>query len=356
MQLGQSTRPGVGQRAQGTGTRAFVACLAVSAALLVVGVRTGDAGPLGVARGVFQTLTSPVTALGTLVATPFRALGNAATNLTADQATLSDLQAENDELRARNVELEEAQQTARRLQGLLDLQDAYSLQSTAAHVVSGSSDSWTRSVRIDKGTSSGISAGMPVTDASGVVGQVMEAGPTTSTVRLLTDENSSIPAMVQSNRAQGMLVGSVSGELSLTLVSSSVTVEVGDVVVTSGLGGVFPKGLPLGVVTSVETPSGALYHTIAVDAYAHVDNLEEVLVVTSLTQEQTATAEDIAAADEQGGSSDASASGDGSSSGDGSDGSSSEGEGATASGEAAQGDAATTGDGAEGGSGTQAGT
>lgn len=297
---GRGGQPGLGQRdSQDSGRRAFVACVAVSVVLFVAGLRLGDGGPLSAARGVFQTVTSPITALGSLVSAPFRALGNAATNLTADQETLSELRAENDELRARNVELEEAEQTAQRLQGLLDLQDAYSLKSTAARIVAGSSDSWTRSVVIDKGTASGVTQGMPVTDASGVVGQVMEAGPATSTVRLLTDENSSIPAMIQSNRAQGMLRGSVSGELSLTLVPASATVEVGDVVVTSGLGGVFPKGLPLGVVTSVETSPGALYLTITVDAYAHVDDLEEVLVITSLTDAQAADESDIAEADAQ---------------------------------------------------------
>lgn len=321
---GRGGQSGLGQGgSQDSGRRVFVVCLAVSVVLFVAGLRLGDAGPLSAVRGVFQTVTSPITALGSLVSAPFRALGNAATNLTADQETLSELRAENDELRARNVELEEAEQTAQRLQGLLDLQDAYNLKSTAARIVAGSSDSWTRSVVIDKGTAAGVTQGMPVTDASGVVGQVMEAGPATSTVRLLTDENSSIPAMIQSNRAQGMLRGSVSGELSLTLVPASATVSVGDVVVTSGLGGVFPKGLPLGVVTSVEASPGALYLTITVDAYAHVDDLEEVLVITSLTDAQTADADDIAEADAQERETGADVSSSSSSGGSSSDGSSS---------------------------------
>ena len=118
-------------------------------------------------------------------------------------------------------------------------------------------------------------------------------------MRLLTDENSSVSAMIQSSRAQGMLTGSVTGQLTLTLIGSDESVEVGDVVVTSGLGGVFPKGLPLGEVTSVESSPGALYLDIVVEPFSHAESYEEVLVVTSLTEEQQATAEDIAAADAQ---------------------------------------------------------
>ena len=259
----------------------------------------GDEGPLGAVRGAFQTVTSPVRYLGATVAAPFRGIGNVVTNLTADQQTLSELRAENDELRARNVELEEAAQTAERLQGLLDLRDANDLQSTAARIISGASDSWSTTVTIDKGTSSGVTAGMPVTASSGVVGQVIDSGSTTSTVRMLTDENSSISAMIQSSRVQGMLTGSVTGQLNLTLIGTEQEVNVGDVVVTSGLGGVFPKGLPLGEVTSVESAPGALFLDIVVEPFSHAENYEEVLVITSLTEEQRATAEDIAAADAQ---------------------------------------------------------
>ena len=96
-----------------------------------------------------------------------------------------------------------------------------------------------------------------------------------------------------------MLVGTVTGQLELTLIGADQTVSQGDVVVTSGLGGVFPKGLPLGEVVSVESSPGAAYLTIVVEPFAHAENYEEVLVITSLTEEQRATAEDIAAADAQ---------------------------------------------------------
>lgn len=274
-------------------------CAVLSVALFTLSCRTGESGPLGVVRSAFQTVTMPVRYLGATVAAPFQGLGNIFTNLTADQATLSELQAENDQLRARNVELEEDAESAQRLQDLLDLRDANNLQSTAARIISGSTDSWSSTVTIDKGTSSGLTAGMPVTSSSGIVGQIISCSASTSVVRLLTDENSSISAMIQSSRAQGMLDGSATGEVALTLVRTNQQVSVGDTVVTSGLGGVFPKGLAIGQVTSVENNPGSLYLDIVVELFAKAETTEEVLVITSLTEEQQASAEDIAEADAQ---------------------------------------------------------
>ena len=282
-----------------SGTRAVVACLVASVALFTISCQTGESGPLGVVRGAFQTVTMPVRLLGSAVAAPLHGLGNIFSNLTADQPTLSELQSEVDDLRARNAELEEDAGEADRLRELLELQDTSQLTSTGAHIISGATDSWSSTVTIDKGSTSGLTTGMPVTASSGVIGQVVSCGATSSTVRLLSDENSSISAMVQSTRAQGMVQGSATGEVTLELVRTSEQVSAGDVIVTSGLGGVFPKGLPIGEVASVESNPGDLYLTIVVDLYADPSRVEEVLVITSLTEEQQATAEDIAEADQQ---------------------------------------------------------
>ena len=296
---GRSSAPALGNQKQGGSGRTLVICGLLSVVLFTVSCRMGDEGPLAAARAAFQTVTYPVRYLGAAVSVPFQSLGNVITNLTADQETLSELQAEVEELRAKNVELEEDAQTAERLQALLDLQDVYNLQSTAAHIISESTDSWSATVTIDKGTLSGLSVGMPVSSSSGIIGQIIECSASTSTVRLITDENSSVSAMLQSSRLQGMVEGSVDGQLYLTLIPSSSTVEVGDVVVTSGLGGVFPKGLPIGEVTSVESTPGSSYLTITVEPYSSAENNEEVLVITSLTEEQEGTEEDVASADAQ---------------------------------------------------------
>lgn len=296
---GRTPSATLGNSRTSTGGRALVVCAIVSIVLFTLSCRTGEEGPLGVVRGAFQTVTSPVRHIGALASAPFQGFGNIMTNLTADQATLSELEEENAELRARNVELEESAQSVKRLQDLLDLRDTHNLQSTAARIISGAADSWSSTVTIDKGSADGVSPGMPVTSSSGVIGQVISCGANQATVRLLLDENSSISAMVQSSRAQGMLTGSATGEVTLRLVRTNQNVAIGDVVITSGLGGVFPKGLPLGQVTSVENNPGEMYLEIVVELYASPENDGEVLIITSLTEEQQASAEDIAEADAQ---------------------------------------------------------
>ena len=283
-----------------SGMRMCIVLVVVSLVMFTMSVREGDSGGVfNTIRGTWMTITTPVRWAGGALTAPFQGLGNIVANLTADQDRLSDLKAENERLVARNAELEEAEQSAQRLESLLGLQSLYNLQSTAARIISGSTDSWSSTVTIDKGTSSGLAVGMPVTDSNGAIGQIVSCGATSSTVRLVTDENSSVSAMVQSSRAQGVLRGSVDGTLHLTLIRTDQMVEVGDTVVTSGLGGVFPKGLPLGKVITVERTSGSLYFEVEVEPLSTAESFEEVLVITSLTEDQKATAADVAEADRQ---------------------------------------------------------
>ena len=282
------------------GLRTCIVLVVLSLVMFTASVREGDnGGVFTTMRGAWMTITTPIRWAGGAMTAPFQGLGNIFVNLTTDQGRLSDLKAENERLVARNAELEEYEQTARRLESLLGLQSLYNLQSTGARIISGSTDSWSSTVTIDKGTASGIAVGMPVTDSNGAIGQIVKCGPTSATVRLITDENSSVSAMIQSSRAQGVLRGSVDGSLHLTLVRTDQMVEVGDTVVTSGLGGVFPKGLPLGTVLSVERTSGSMYYEIEIEPLSSTESFEEVLVITSLTEDQKATAEDVAEADSQ---------------------------------------------------------
>lgn len=296
---GTQTRPGIRRKDASTGGRLLIIFVIISMLLLTLGTRERPAKVLSGFRNVFQTITLPVRYAGSLVTAPFSAAGNIVANLTTDQETLSELRAENQQLRVRNAELEEAALSTERLESLLALKNTYSLSSTGARIISGSSDSWSATVVLDKGTSSGVGVGMPVTGSAGVIGQIIECGPATSVVRLITDENSGVSAMVQSSRAHGVLKGSATGNLRLTLIRTDQTVQVGDTIVTSGLGGVFPKGLPIGKVVSVEKDEGSLYYDVVVEALASPETLEEVLVITSVSTDQQATSEDIAEADSQ---------------------------------------------------------
>ena len=270
----------------------------LSVLLLTFYIREGEAGPIHTVRSGVVTVTSPVRYVGSVVASPFNALGNIFSNLTASQETLSDLKQQNAELTGQVAQLAEAKETAERLEGLLGLQSTYNLQSTAARIIGGSSDAWSQTVTIDKGSLDGFEIGMPVCNAYGVIGQITEVALSSSTVLLINDETSGVSAMVQSSRAQGMLRGQADGSLRLEYVSTDYDVQVGDIVITSGLGGVFPKGLPLGTVSSVERRDNDVYYDIVVRTSASTENNEEVLVIAALSDDQRATDEDIAAAND----------------------------------------------------------
>lgn len=280
-----------------TGMRPFAVLMIISVLLLTFYLREGDTGIIHGVRGFVTTVTSPIRYAGSAVASPFNALGNIMGNLTASQETLEELRAENEQLTAQVAELSEAQETATRLEQLLGLQSTYNLQSTAARIIGDSGDAWSRTVQINKGTADGLSINMPVCNASGVIGQIIEVSTNTATVRLITDENSGVSAMVQATRAQGILQGQPDGTLRLEYVTTDSDVQEGDIIVTSGIGGVYPKGIPLGTVSSVTRDDNATYYTIVVTpASSGTENNEEVLVITSLTAEQTASDEEVAEA------------------------------------------------------------
>ncbi len=279
--------------------RPFVLCCLISLLLLTFYIREGEGGPIHSVRSVVNTVATPVRMVGSVVAAPFHAIGNVVSNVTAPQETLSELREQNEQLTAEVAKLTEAEKTAERLEGLLGLQSTYSLESTAARIVGGSSDAWSQTVTIDKGTIDGLEVGMAVCNSGGAIGQIVEVSASSSTVRLLTDENSGISAMVQRSRAQGILQGQPDGSLLLNYVTADSDVSVGDIVITSGLGGVFPKGLPLGTVTSVNRASNATYYTVTVRAQSLAENNEEVLVITSVAAEQAASDEDVAEANAQ---------------------------------------------------------
>ncbi|MFR7733129.1 MAG: rod shape-determining protein MreC [Collinsella sp.] len=271
----------------------------VSVLLLTFYIREGEAGPIHAVRSGVTTITSPVRFVGSAVAAPLNAIGNVFSNLTASQDTLDELKKQNEELTSKVAELSESQKTAERLEGLVGLQSTYNLKSTAARIVGASGDAWTSTVTIDKGSADGLTINMPVTSSAGVIGQIIEVSAKTSTVRLIGDENSGVSAMVQDTRAQGMLQGQADGTLRLEYVSVDSDVKGWHEhrrIATSGIGGVFPKGLPLGTVSSVEKSANDVYYTIVVRAQTTAENNEEVLVITSLTDEQSASDEDVSTA------------------------------------------------------------
>lgn len=196
---------------------------------------------------------------------------------------------ENQALRARITELErernalaEFKAENQRLRGLLELSSISQLKGVSADVIGDEPSGWGRGILLNKGVSHGVGVGMAVVHPRGVVGQVVAASPNFAHVLLVTDHSSGVDVMTKDTRVRGVIEGIGADHCELRYVSKETPVRVGDVVITSGMDGVFPKGLPVGAVSKVAVETGTLLQNIEVTASVDFDKLEEVLVVTGV--------------------------------------------------------------------------
>jgi len=134
-------------------------------------------------------------------------------------------------------------------------------------------------LNINLGENDGVHRNMAVISANGIVGQTMETSPHAARVLLITDHNSGIDAIVQRTRARGIVEGALDGRCVMKYLKRGEDVEVGDVIVTSGLDGIFPKGILIGTVTHVTRGTRGLLQVADVQPSAPLDRVEEVLVV-----------------------------------------------------------------------------
>jgi len=166
-----------------------------------------------------------------------------------------------------------------RLQKILKLHDEVPFPSVAARVVGRNPSSIFKMLLINRGEGDGLHPGLPVLAAPGVVGRILETSWNVSRVLLIIDESSNIDALVQGTRVQGILQGASAAGCNLKYVSKSVDVKAGDLVLSSGMGGVFPKGLPLGVVRFASKKDAELFQKVNVAPFVDPAGVEEVLVI-----------------------------------------------------------------------------
>jgi len=183
------------------------------------------------------------------------------------------------ELNTRVVRDREAVLSNERLQRLLALKESIQGTSIAANVIGEDVTPWFRTVIIDRGSVDGVREGMPVIAAAGVVGRVVRSSANSSRLLLLTDHASAMAATVQRSRARGVVKGKAGGICSLEFSQRGEDVKVGDVVVTSGIGGVFPKGLPIGEVTMVRKGEYGIFQSVDLRPFVSMSRLEHVLVL-----------------------------------------------------------------------------
>lgn len=261
----------------------LVVLLVASLALVTLYAREDENGPLHTVQGAVSGIATPFKFVGAAANAGASNVGEGIENLTADESTLSGLREENQRLSNLLSQADEYKQEAERLQGLLDMKNASAIDSIGARVVGKSIDAMNQTVSIDVGSSDGVSSGMTVMGASGVVGQVISVTDRTAEVRLLTDSQSGAAALIQSNRGTGIVRGSLEGLLYLENTDEANPPAPGDVIVTSGLGGSYVPGLLIGTVVRVDQSKSNATGRIVVAPNDTTASLEEVLVVKGLS-------------------------------------------------------------------------
>ena len=200
---------------------------------------------------------------------------------------LQQVQEENERLKqqisALQIRLQQERSLAQQsqsLQKLLELKTSSELATTAANVIAGGASPEFRTITIDKGTSEGVHGDMAVISPAGIVGRVIQPSPRAAKIQLLIDRNAAAGAMVERTRAQGVVIGTGADELRMDYVSGSAEVKAGDVVVTSGIDGIYPKGFVIGQIQSVKRGAGG-YSSIVIRPAVDFSALEAVLIVVT---------------------------------------------------------------------------
>src|SRR6476620_8027300 len=202
-----------------------------------------------------------------------------------------ELQDEVARLQMEQVRLKQDADQARRLQVLLDFKEKFIAKTLAAQVIAFSGTEQSRLITIDKGSNDHIKPDMPVITPDGIVGKVKEVFPLSSQVLLINDHDSGAGVILESSRLQGIVKGTSLGELQINDIMSDEKVEAGEHVITSGGDRIYPKGYAVGTVTAA-TPDkdNDPFLVIKIKPAADINRLEEVLVITEMSEESPAVA------------------------------------------------------------------
>ena len=255
--------------------------IATAVVAMVVDRRAGgeDGRDLPAWLGGLMDVAAPVQRV---VAMPIRAFRNGWTRYVA----LVDAERENRALHSdvtrleqENLQLREALVASGRLQRIAQMRERYEIPMLPAELVGVDTSPWFHSVLVDRGRDRGVRSGMPVISEQGLVGVVTATASRSSKAMLVLDRQTAIDGVIQRSRSRGIVRGRGSEELAFEFVARGSDVQPDDIVVTSGLGGVYPKGLEIGRITAVADPADELLQRARIRPAVDFGRLEQIFVM-----------------------------------------------------------------------------
>lgn len=262
--------------------------LLLCVAMLTLYFRESDSGFVHGTQSVVLRVVAPLQNGTARVTKPFRDAWNWTGDLFSAKSENAKLQEEVEQLRAGLAKELTTQDENAQMRAMLAMQrdriypDGVRL--VTARVVARSTTAWYSTVTIDVGSTGGVSVYDPVVNGAGLVGRIAELYPNSAKVTLITDQQSFVDAMIEpgtdKGSAQGIVAGSVAGDVTLQYVDKNERVKVGQYVVTSGRqGSVFVRGIPVGQIESVGSQEVELYQSISLDPFVDFRKLDLVQVV-----------------------------------------------------------------------------
>ena len=251
--------------------------VALSVALMLVDHRTQQLERL---RNILLTAVYPIMFISTIPQEVIR-------GITGSMETSDNLQTDNESLRQENLllrsrleKLHSLEADNRRLKRLLGQSDQIAEHVLLAELVEVSLEPYTQKISLNKGSSDDVYVGQPVINGDGVIGQVVHTSQFQSTVTLLTDPGSAIPVMVMRNGLRGVLFGTgVRNKLAMPYLTADADIRIGDLLISSGMGGRFPTGYPVATVTEVRQEQSDEFLTINTLPVTQLDHGREVLLI-----------------------------------------------------------------------------
>jgi rod shape-determining protein MreC len=247
-------------------------------------------GLVGLALGGYLTpisriLLNPIISAQTWLAKRYQAVQSLITqpeDITTLRQQNSSLEAENSRLQVQIVELQQQVTEAQLLSTLVDYERRHvENQYIAASVIARDISPFMHYVIIDRGSDDGLRKGMPVITQQGLVGSIAAVTAGAARVQLINDPGSSINVILQQSDIEAVLNGQITGEIGLEMISKNATIQPGDLVMTSGLGGNYPANLVIGQVVTIRNEASALFQTASVQPAVDFSQLEIVLIITN---------------------------------------------------------------------------